>query len=153
MRGFERFSSRAKNAFIIGGEQARNRGSEYVHPAHVLYGLISAGEGNGVAVIQDLLNIDIRLSFPKIKAIMPSGEDYVSFHRSHAVQTTKVKNAAIAIARDEFPRLPYYIGTEHLTLALLTEGDGATTNVLNAAGVTEDNFRQALRDYPCSSED
>ncbi|MBI2871101.1 MAG: ATP-dependent Clp protease ATP-binding subunit [Candidatus Omnitrophica bacterium] len=129
---FDRFTERARKVVILAKEEARRFNHDYMGTEHILLGLIKEGEGVAAAVLQNLgLSLDtIRLEVEKLvqpgPATMVSGD--VPF-------TPKAKKA-IELAMDEARKLGHnYIGTEHLLLGLIREGEGVASHVLLNQGL------------------
>lgn len=129
---FNRFTERARKVVILAKEEAKRLNHDYIGTEHVLMGLIKEGEGVAAAVLQNLgLSLDmIRLEVEKLvkagRATVVSGD--IPF-------TPKAKKV-IELAMDEARHLGHnYIGTEHLLLGLIREGEGIASKVLLNLGL------------------
>ncbi|MBN1587274.1 MAG: ATP-dependent Clp protease ATP-binding subunit [Candidatus Omnitrophica bacterium] len=124
---FNRFTERARKVILLAKEEAKRFNHDYIGTEHILLGLIREGEGVAAAVLQKL-----GLSFEKIrleveKVVQPGPSTVVSGDIPFTPQAKKV----IELAMDEARSLSHnYIGTEHLLLGLLREGEGVASQVL-----------------------
>ncbi len=124
---FNRFTERARKVILLAKEEAKRFNHDYIGTEHILLGLIREGEGVASAVLQKM-----GLSFEKIrleieKLVQPGPSTVVSGDIPFTPQAKKV----IELAMDEARALNHnYIGTEHLLLGLLKEGEGIASQVL-----------------------
>ncbi len=124
---FNRFTERARKVILLAKEEAKRFNHDYIGTEHILLGLIREGEGVASAVLQKM-----GLSFEKIrleieKLVQPGPATVVSGDIPFTPQAKKV----IELAMDEARALNHnYIGTEHLLLGLLKEGEGIASQVL-----------------------
>ena len=120
---FDRFTERARKVIILAKEEAKRFNHDYIGTEHILLGLIKEGESVAAAVLQNLgLSLDtIRLEVEKLVQFGPS--TVVSGDIPFTPKAKKV----IELAMDEARRLGHnYIGTEHLLLGLIKEGQHYT---------------------------
>jgi len=134
---FEKFSERARHVLTIAQEEARQMNHSYIGTEHVLLGL--AREEAGVAA-KVLTNLGVSLN--KIR----SAVEFISSRgeRPSTGETGLTPRAkrVIELAIDEARQLSHnYIGTEHLLLGLLREGEGVASGVLDSLGVTLERAR------------
>ncbi len=135
---FERFTERARKVIIFAREEAIRLGHSYVGPEHLLLGLIREGDGLAVAILKKMgLNMPLlKAEVEKECAIgckeIPAGE--IPF----SAQGKKVLELAILEARSLGHN---YIGTEHLLLGLIKEGEGIASEALQENGVTDATAR------------
>ena len=135
---FDRFTERARKVIILAKEEAKRFNHDYIGTEHILLGLIKEGESVAAAVLQNLgLSLDtIRLEIEKLVQFGPS--TVVSGDIPFTPKAKKV----IELALDEARRLGHnYIGTEHLLLGLIKEGEGVASHVLMNIGLDLNKVR------------
>jgi ATP-dependent Clp protease ATP-binding subunit ClpC len=135
---FDRFTERARKVIILAKEEAKRFNHDYIGTEHILLGLIKEGESVAAAVLQNLgLSLDtIRLEVEKLVQFGPS--TVVSGDIPFTPKAKKV----IELAMDEARRLGHnYIGTEHLLLGLIKEGEGVASHVLMNVGLDLNKVR------------
>jgi ATP-dependent Clp protease ATP-binding subunit ClpC len=138
---FDRFTERARKVIILAKEEARRFNHDYIGTEHILLGLIKEGESVAAAVLQNLgLSLDtIRLEVEKLVQFGPS--TVVSGDIPFTPKAKKV----IELAMDEARRLGHnYIGTEHLLLGLIKEGEGVASHVLQNIGLDLNKVRSEV---------
>ncbi|MFH1868503.1 MAG: ATP-dependent Clp protease ATP-binding subunit [Candidatus Omnitrophota bacterium] len=129
---FNRFTERARKVVILAKEEAKRFNHDYIGTEHLLLGLIKEGEGVAAAVLQNLgLSLDmIRLEVEKL--VKPGPATVISGDIPFTPKAKKV----IEVAMDEARHLGHnYIGTEHLLLGLIREGEGIASQVLLNLGL------------------
>lgn len=134
---FEKFSERARRVLTLAQEEAQGFNHNYIDTEHILLGLVREGEGVATKV---LVNLGAELSKVRsaIEFIIGRGE------RSSAqeIGLTPRAKKVIELAVDEARRLSHnYIGTEHLLLGLLREGEGSAAAVLESLGINLEKAR------------
>ncbi len=144
---FERFTDRARRVVVRAQEEARTLSHDYVGTEHILLGLI--GEGEGVAA-KALESLGIRLDTVRQQVEESTGRGEQS-PPGHIPFTSQAKNV-LKLSLVESKALDHtYIGTEHILLGLLREGDGVAARVLVALGTDLNRVRQQviqlLHDY------
>ncbi|MBI3307349.1 MAG: ATP-dependent Clp protease ATP-binding subunit [Candidatus Omnitrophica bacterium] len=135
---FDRFTERARKVIILAKEEAKRFNHDYIGTEHILLGLIKEGESVAAAVLQNLgLSLDtIRLEVEKLVQFGPS-----TIVSGDIPFTPKAKKV-IELAMDEARRLGHnYIGTEHLLLGLIKEGEGVASHVLMNIGLDLNKVR------------
>lgn len=135
---FDRFTERARKVIILAKEEAKRFNHDYIGTEHILLGLIKEGESVAAAVLQNLgLSLDtIRLEVEKLVQYGPS-----TMVSGDIPFTPKAKKV-IELAMDEARRLGHnYIGTEHLLLGLIKEGEGVASHVLMNIGLDLNKVR------------
>ena len=138
---FDRFTERARKVIILAKEEARRFNHDYIGTEHILLGLIKEGESVAAAVLQNLgLSLEsIRLEIEKLVQFGPS--TVVSGDIPFTPKAKKV----IELAMDEARRLGHnYIGTEHLLLGLIKEGEGVASHVLMNVGLDLNKVRTEI---------
>jgi hypothetical protein len=138
---FDLFSALARQALDVAQQDARERAHGYIGTEHLLEGLIRVHEGNAAKVL-DALSVgtaDLRHRLSEVvqpEAAAPS---------TGPPQPTKRVKKVIEIAFEETKRLKSgYVGTEHLLLGILIEGEGVAAHALRDSGVTEETVRDEL---------
>jgi ATP-dependent Clp protease ATP-binding subunit ClpC len=144
---FEKFTDRARRVVVRAQEEARVLNHDCVGTEHILLGLV--GEGNGLAA-KALESLGIRLDIVRQKVEETTGRGEQA-PRGHITFTPQAKNV-LALSLVESRALDHtYIGTEHILLGLLREGDGVAAQVLVALGTDLNRVRQKviqlLHDY------
>jgi ATP-dependent Clp protease ATP-binding subunit ClpC len=138
---FNRFTERARKVILLAKEEAKRFNHDYIGTEHILLGLIREGEGVAAAVLQNLgLSSDqIRLEVEKLVQLGPS-----TIVSGDIPFTPKAKKV-IELAMDEARNLGHnYIGTEHLLLGLIREGEGIAAQVLVNLGLDLGKVRQEV---------
>ena len=138
---FNRFTERARKVIILAKEEARRFNHDYIGTEHILLGLIKEGEGVAAAVLQSLgLNLHtLRLEVEKLVRVGPS-----TIISGDIPFTPKAKKA-LELSMDEARRMGHnYIGTEHLLLGLIREGEGAASHILLNQGLDLKRVRSEI---------
>src|SRR6266508_3177242 len=141
-RAFDKFTKRAKQVLQIATEEARAFNHPYIGTEHILLGLIREGEGVAARVLDDL-GVKLSQARHAVEFIVGMGEGPTRQDQDLTARAKKV----IAYAVEEAKRLNHhYIGTEHLLLGLVRNGEGVATGVLDILGVSLEQVRtQVLR--------
>jgi len=130
---FERFTERARKVIILAREEAIRLGHNFVGTEHLLLGLIREGDGLAVAILKKL-NVNISAVKAEIEKIISAGSEFSPAGEiPFTPQAKKVLEYAISEARSLGHN---YIGTEHLLLGLIREGEGTASLVLRDFGVS-----------------
>jgi ATP-dependent Clp protease ATP-binding subunit ClpC len=138
---FNRFTERARKVILLAKEEAKRFNHDYIGTEHILLGLIREGEGVAAAVLAsfDLSPDKIRLEVEKL--VQPGPSTVISGDLPFTPKAKKV----IELAMDEARSLGHnYIGTEHLLLGLLREGEGVASQVLMNMGLELDKVREEV---------
>ena len=136
---FDKFTERARKVLSLAQEEAQRFNHHYIGTEHLLLGLVREGDGVAARV---LTNMGVQL--PKVRSavefIIGRGEGAVIGEIGLTPRAKKV----IELAVDEARRLNHnYIGTEHLLLGLVREGEGIAAGVLESLGVNLEKVRPA----------
>ena len=129
---FNRFTERARKVVILAKEEAKRFNHDYIGTEHILLGLVREGEGVAAAVLRSLglSSENIRLEVERL--VQPGPSTIVSGDIPFTPKAKKV----IELAMDEARSLGHnYIGTEHLLLGLIREGEGVASQVLLNLGL------------------
>ena len=130
---FERFTERARKVIILAREEAIRLGHNFVGTEHLLLGLIREGDGLAVAILKKL-NVSVSALKAEIEKIVAVGTEFSPAGEiPFTPQAKKVLEYAISEARSLSHN---YIGTEHLLLGLIREGEGIASLVLRDFGVS-----------------
>jgi ATP-dependent Clp protease ATP-binding subunit ClpC len=135
------FTPRAQQVLALAGREAPRLGHPYVGTEHILLGLISLGQGVAIIVLKqavpDLENLRLELEKQAGTNANPEAKGAVPF-------TPRMKKA-LALATKEAKALHHtYVGTEHLLLGLLREGDGVAARVLKQFKVDLEKTRREI---------
>src|SRR3989339_1305129 len=134
----ERFTERARKVILLAKEEAKRFNHDYIGTEHILLGLVREGEGVAAAVLASfgLSPEKIRLEVEKL--VQPGPSTVISGDIPFTPKAKKV----IELAMDEARRLGHnYIGTEHLLLGLIKEGEGVASHVLMNVGLDLNKLR------------
>ncbi len=136
---FGRFTKRARNVLTLAEEEARRFQHNYIGTEHLLLGLISEGEGVAARVLSSL-NIELEQVHDAVEVIIGRGHQVVTATPGLTPRAKKV----IELAVDEARRLNHrYVGTEHLLLGIIREGEGIAAKVMEDLGA---NLLQVRRE-------
>ncbi|ACX53027.1 ATPase AAA-2 domain protein [Ammonifex degensii KC4] len=134
---FGRFTRRAQKVLLLAQEEARRMNYPFVGTEHILLGLLREGEGVAAKVLQNL-GISADAVREKVEQIVERGEEPVL----HEVTLTPRAKRVLELAVDEARQLGHnYVGTEHLLLGLIREGEGVAAQVLTMFGADLDKVR------------
>jgi excisionase family DNA binding protein len=134
---FDRFTKRARHVITLAAEEAHRFQHNYIGTEHLLLGLIREGEGAAAKVLNNL-GIEIEQIRHAIEAIIGRGERIVQGE----VGLTHRAKRVIELAMDEARRLNHrFVGTEHLLLGLIREGEGIGAGVLESFGLQLEQVR------------
>ena len=144
---FERFTDRSRRVVVLAQEEARTLNHEYIGTEHILLGLIREGAGTGAKALESL-GISLDTVRREVQEIIGQGQHAPSGHIPFTPQAKKV----LELTLSESKALGHnYIGTEHILLGLIREGDGVAAQVLVKLGADLSRVRQQvvqlLRDY------
>jgi ATP-dependent Clp protease ATP-binding subunit ClpC len=139
---FERFTERARKVVVKAQDEARFLKQNYIGTEHILLGLIDEKEGIAAKVFQEL-----DIAFDSIRAAIKdvvtegSSESY-----EHIPFTPRAKKVLELSLREALQMGHNYIGTEHILLGLLREGEGVAARVLNSLGITLSNVKEKVKE-------
>src|SRR5438046_1363248 len=145
---FDKFTERAKKVLVLAQEEAQRFNHNYIGTEHLLLGLVREGEGIAAKVLSNL-GVELNKVRSAVEFIIGRGDRMVIGDISLTPRAKKV----IELAVEEARRLNHnYIGTEHLLLGLVREGEGIAAGVLESLGVNLEKVRTqvilVLRAYP-----
>jgi ATP-dependent Clp protease ATP-binding subunit ClpC len=134
---FEKFSERARRVLTIAQEEARQMNHSYIGTEHILLGLAREEEGVAAKILTNL-GVSLNKVRSAVEFISSRGERPSTGETGLTPRAKRV----IELAIDEARQLGHnYIGTEHLLLGLLREGEGVAASVLDSLGVTLERAR------------
>ena len=135
---FDKFTERARKAISLSQEEAQRLQHNYIGTEHLLLGLVREGQGVGVKVLSDL-GVELDKVRSAVEFIINRGTKGVV---SSEIGLTPRAKKVIELAVDEARRLNHhYIGTEHILLGLVREGEGIAAGVLESLGVNLEKVR------------
>lgn len=135
------FTPRAQQVISLAKKEAKRFGHDYIGTEHLLLGLIKLGQGVAVMVLQDM-NLD--LESVRLEVERQSGSGGATMQEGEVPFTARVKKV-LSFARQEARNLNYnYIGTEHILLGLLKEGEGVAARVLRNLDVDANKVRNEV---------
>jgi ATP-dependent Clp protease ATP-binding subunit ClpC len=138
---FERFTDRARRVVVLAQEEARMLSHDYIGTEHILIALI--GEGGGVAA-QALVSLGITEEAARLQVEEIAGRGQGDPQRGHIPFTPRAKKVLQLSLREAIALGHGYIGTEHILLGLVREGEGVAMRVLNGLGVDPNRVRQQV---------
>jgi len=137
---FEKFSERARRVLTIAQEEARTLNHSYIGTEHILLGLVREEEGVAARVLTNM-GVGLGKVRSAVEFIIGRGEKPATGETGLTPRAKKV----IELAIDEARQLGHnYIGTEHLLLGLLREGEGVASSVLDSFGITLERTRAEI---------
>ncbi|HEV2452300.1 MAG TPA: Clp protease N-terminal domain-containing protein, partial [Streptosporangiaceae bacterium] len=137
---FERFTDRARRVIVLAQEEARQLGHNYIGTEHLLLGLIDEDEGVAAKALQEL-GIGVEAVRHKVEEIIGRGEGASAGHIPFTPRAKKVLELSL---RESVQLGHHYIGTEHILLGLIREGDDVGAKVLTQLGVDLNTVRQQV---------
>jgi ATP-dependent Clp protease ATP-binding subunit ClpC len=136
---FDKFTERARKVLSLAQEEAQRFQHNYIGTEHLLLGLVREGEGVAAKVLNNL-GVELERVRSAVEFIIGRGDRIVLGEVGLTPRAKKV----IELAVDEARRLNHhYIGTEHLLLGLVREGEGIAAGVLESLGVNLEKVRRA----------
>jgi ATP-dependent Clp protease ATP-binding subunit ClpC len=144
---FGRFTERAQKVLALAQEEAIRLGHKNIGTEHILLGLVREGEGIAAKALQ-ALGLGLDKIQGEVEALIGRGGE----HPSNINYTPRAKKV-IELSMDEARKLGHtYVGTEHILLGLIREGEGVAARVLNNLGVSLNKARQQVLQLLGSSE-
>jgi ATP-dependent Clp protease ATP-binding subunit ClpC len=139
---FERFTDRARQVVVRAQEEARMLDHHYIGTEHILLGLIRVGDGIAAKSLT-AMGISLDAMRQAVEGIIGRGAQPVP-ESGHIPFTPRAKKVLELSLREALQLGSDYIGTEHILLALIREGDGVASQVLRDAGVDLNRARQQV---------
>jgi ATP-dependent Clp protease ATP-binding subunit ClpA len=137
---FERFTDRARRVVVLAQEEARLLNHNYIGTEHILLGLIHEGEGVAARALESL-DISLEAVRAEVTEIIGQGQSPPTGHIPFTPRAKKVLELSL---REALELGHDYIGTEHILLGLLREGEGVAAQVLVKLGASLDRVRQVV---------
>ncbi|MBO4210669.1 Clp protease N-terminal domain-containing protein, partial [Micromonospora echinofusca] len=137
---FERFTDRARRVVVLAQEEARMLNHNYIGTEHVLLGLIHEGEGVAAKALESL-GISLEGVRQQVEEIIGQGQQAPGGHIPFTPRAKKVLELSL---REALQLGHNYIGTEHLLLGLIREGEGVAAQVLVKLGADLNRVRQQV---------
>jgi ATP-dependent Clp protease ATP-binding subunit ClpA len=137
MYPFERFTARAKKVLTLAQEEAERSHHSYIGTEHLLLGLLRQEEGMAAKVLNNL-GVELTTVRSTIESVLGRNEQFII---QQIIPTSRVK-VVIETSFEEARRMGNtYVGTEHLLLGLLLEGEGIAAHVLQDLGANLEKVR------------
>nr|MCW2728097.1 NDP-hexose 4-ketoreductase [Aeromicrobium sp.] len=137
---FERFTDRARRVVVLAQEEARMLSHNYIGTEHILLGLIHEGEGVAAKALESL-DISLEAVRGQVEDIIGQGQQAPSGHIPFTPRAKKVLELSL---REALQLGHSYIGTEHILLGLIREGEGVAAQVLVKLGADLNRVRQQV---------
>ena len=137
---FERFTDRARRVVVLAQEEARMLNHNYIGTEHILLGLIHEGEGVAAKALE-ALTISLEGVRAQVEEIIGQGQQAPSGHIPFTPRAKKVLELSL---REALQLGHNYIGTEHILLGLIREGEGVAAQVLVKLGADLNRVRQQV---------
>ena len=137
---FERFTDRARRVVVLAQEEARMLNHNYIGTEHILLGLIHEGEGVAAKALESL-GISLDAVREQVQEIIGTGTQAPSGHIPFTPRAKKVLELSL---REALQLGHNYIGTEHILLGLIREGEGVAAQVLVKLGADLPRVRQTV---------
>jgi ATP-dependent Clp protease ATP-binding subunit ClpA len=137
---FQRFTDRARRVVVLAQEEARMLNHNYIGTEHILLGLIHEGEGVAAKALESL-GISLEAVRQQVEEVIGQGQHAPSGHIPFTPRAKKV----LELTSREASQLGHsYIGTEHILLGLIREGEGVAAQVLVKLGADLNRVRQQV---------
>src|SRR3954466_334157 len=137
---FERFTDRARRVVVLAQEEARMLNHNYIGTEHILLGLIHEGEGVAAKALESM-NISLDAVREQVQEIIGQGQAAPTGHIPFTPRAKKVLELSL---REALQLGHNYIGTEHILLGLIREGEGVAAQVLQKLGADLNRVRQTV---------
>lgn len=140
---YERFTNSARKVMQLANQEAQRFNHVYIGTEHLWLGLVKSAECTGRTVLKNL-DVDLNNIQREVEKIVQSGPEMVTIGK--LPQTPRAKRV-IEFAMEESRKMSCdYVGTEHLLLGLLREGEGVAAQVLKSLGLTLDEAREEVQE-------
>src|SRR6266545_2472890 len=137
---FERFTDRARRVIPLAQEEARRLNHNYIGTEHLLLGLLAEGEGVAAKALEGL-GISLEAVRVQVQEIIGQGQAAPTGHIPFTPRAKKVLELSL---REALQLGHSYIGTEHILLGLIREGEGVAAQVLQNLGAALEAARQQV---------
>ena len=139
---FERFTDRARRVVVLAQEEARMLNHNYIGTEHILLGLIHEGEGVAAKALESL-GISLDAVRQQVEEIIGQGQQAPSGHIPFTPRAKKVLELSL---REALQLGHNYIGTEHILLGLIREGEGVAARALESLGISQEAVRRQVQE-------
>ena len=139
---FERFTDRARRVVVLAQEEARLLNHNYIGTEHILLGLIHEGEGVAAKALESL-GISLEAVRAQVEEIIGQGQTAPTGHIPFTPRAKKVLELSL---REALQLGHNYIGTEHILLGLIREGEGVAAQILVRLGAPLPKLRRQVLD-------
>jgi hypothetical protein len=143
---FHRFTNRARQVVVLAQDEARGLSHNYIGTEHILLGLIAEGDGIAAHALQ-ALGISLDTVRHQVEEIIGRGRQEPAGHIPFTPRAKKTLSLAL---REALELGHSYIGTEHILLGLIREGDGVAAQVLTRLGAGHHQVRSTILDLLAS---
>ncbi|KJJ84137.1 Negative regulator of genetic competence clpC/mecB [Candidatus Omnitrophus magneticus] len=141
MAAFNKFTERARKVILLAKSEAKRLNHNYIGTEHILLGLVEEGEGVAAAVLSSL-GVDAETVRGEVETLVQSGVNPIM---TEEIPFTPKAKKVIELSMDEARNLGHnYIGTEHLLLGLIREGEGIAAQVLVNVGLDLKSVRDEI---------
>ena len=137
---FERFTDRARRVVVLAQEEARRLNHNYIGTEHILLGLVREGEGVAARALESL-GVSLERTRAQVEDIIGRGDEPPADHIPFTPRSKKVLELSL---REAMQLGHDYIGTEHILLGLVREGEGVAAQILVKSGVDLAAVRQQV---------
>jgi ATP-dependent Clp protease ATP-binding subunit ClpC len=137
---FEKFTDKARRVVVLAQEEAKLLNHNYIGTEHILLGLIHEGEGVAAKALE-ALGINLESVREQVQEIIGQGQQAPTGHIPFTPRAKKVLELSL---REALQLGHSYIGTEHLLLGLIREGEGVAAQVLTKLGADTNKVRQQV---------
>ena len=137
---FERFTDRARRVVVLAQEEARMLNHTYIGTEHILLGLIHEGEGVAAKALESL-NVSLGAAREQVQEAIGQGSQAPTGHIPFTPRAKKVLELSL---REALQLGHNYIGTDHILLGLIREGEGTAAQVLESLGADPQAVRQEV---------
>ncbi|MEN9715344.1 MAG: hypothetical protein RJA35_811 [Actinomycetota bacterium] len=137
---FEKFTDKARRVVVLAQEEAKLLNHNYIGTEHILLGLIHEGEGVAAKALESL-GISLESVREQVQEIIGQGQQAPTGHIPFTPRAKKVLELSL---REALQLGHSYIGTEHLLLGLIREGEGVAAQVLTKLGADTNRVRQQV---------
>ncbi len=141
---FERFTDRARRVVVLAQEEARMLKHDYIGTEHILLGLIRESQGVAASALESL-GISLEAVRREVEKTIGRGSNEQS---GHIPFTPRAKKSLELSLREALQLKHNYIGTEHILLGLIREGDGVAAQVLVRLGADLNRVREKVIEAP-----
>ena len=139
---FERFTDRARRVVVLAQEEARMLNHNYIGTEHILLGLIHEGEGVASKALEQL-GVSLDAVREQVQEIIGQGQQAPTGHIPFTPRAKKVLELSL---REALQLGHNYIGTEHILLGLIHEGEGVASKALESLGISLEAVREQVQE-------